>query len=60
QGVIRDAVVSPEDANSTRSGLPRYLAERARDAALKPRCSPLPLPPSMLGTNHTFEITFRP
>lgn len=59
-GVIRDARVSPQDISGTLAGRARYFAEQARRAALDPQCSPLPLPRPMLGSIHTFEITFRP
>ncbi len=36
------------------------FAERARRAALDAQCNPIPLPRSMLGQTHTFEITFKP
>ena len=55
-GTIRQAEITQT------SGTPvgRAFAERARRAALDAQCATLPLPPTMLGTNHTFEITFRP
>ncbi len=59
-GVIRDARVSPQDISGTATGRARYFAEQAMRAARSPQCSPLPLPPPMLGSVHTFEITFRP
>lgn len=36
------------------------FAERARRAALDPQCNPIPLPKSLLGQTHTFEINFKP
>jgi hypothetical protein len=59
-GVVRDARVSSADISGTGSGRARYFAEQAMRAARSPQCSPLPLPPPMLGAVHTFEITFRP
>jgi neural Wiskott-Aldrich syndrome protein len=38
----------------------RAFAERAARAARDPQCAKLPLPKQMLGSNHTFEITFKP
>lgn len=59
-GVIRDARVSARDLAATASGRARYFAEQARRATLDAQCSPLPLPPQMLGSIQTFEITFHP
>ena len=53
-GVVREA------RNVSSSPTSAASAERAIRAALDPRCSTLPLPPSMRGSAHTFEITFRP
>jgi hypothetical protein len=57
-GVIRETRVSAQDISGT--GRARYFAEQAKRATLDSRCSPLPLPPQLLGSIHTFEITFRP
>jgi len=59
-GVIRDARISAQDVALAGSGRGRYFAEQARRATLEARCSPLPLPPRLLGSNQNFEITFRP
>jgi hypothetical protein len=55
-GTIREAEIM--EGASTPVG--RAFAEQARRAALDAQCATLPLPPNMLGSNHTFEITFRP
>ncbi len=57
-GTIRDAKLGPLDA--TKVGTARAFAERAVRTALSPQCATLPLPQTMLGQVHTFEITFRP
>ena len=59
-GVVRDAVISPNDAGKLGTGVSRAFAERARRAALDPDCARLPLPPALLGRRQDFEITFRP
>jgi len=59
-GTIRVADIAPSDLARTRSGVARAFADRAKRAALDPRCAQLPLPPDLKGQNHTFEITFRP
>jgi hypothetical protein len=58
-GTIRAADIAESDA-SLGGGASRAYAERARRAALDPQCSQLPLPASMKGQSHTFELTFRP
>jgi hypothetical protein len=55
-GTIRDAQI----VEGATSPVGRAFAEQARRAALDAQCATLPLPPNMLGSNHTFEITFRP
>ncbi len=57
-GTIRIAMVAPGDAG--RTGEARAFAERAVRAALDPHCATLPLPHTMLGAVHTFEILFKP
>ena len=57
-GVIRQAELTGTD--TSRVGVARAFAERARRAALDAQCSKLPLPGAMLGQVHTFDITFRP
>ncbi len=55
-GSVRDVRV----LGTTPGPAGRALAERAMRAALNSQCATLPLPPSMRGANHTFEVTFRP
>ena len=55
-GVIRHA----EIIQAGGSTVGRAFAERAVRAAMSAQCATLPLPSPMLGSNHTFEITFRP
>ncbi len=52
-GTVRVARLYPGTINL-------ILAERARRAVLDPACATLPLPAALLGTNHTFVLTFRP
>jgi hypothetical protein len=55
-GTIRDAQI----VNGGSTPVGRAFAEQARRAALDAQCATLPLPPTLLGSNHTFDITFRP
>ncbi|HYZ32942.1 MAG TPA: hypothetical protein VE684_11760, partial [Crenalkalicoccus sp.] len=55
-GVVRDAQILQVGPGF----VGRAFAERARRAALDAQCNPLPLPRQMLGSVHTFEITFKP
>lgn len=55
-GTIRDAQIIQAGGST----VGRAFAERARRAAMSSQCATLPLPAAMLGSSHTFEITFRP
>jgi hypothetical protein len=60
-GVARQVVVAPEDVG--RLGDPRFreFAERAVRAVLSPRCSTLPVPPTLLaGGTGVLKFLFRP
>jgi outer membrane biosynthesis protein TonB len=57
-GTIRMAELAPGEG--ARIGVARAFAERAIRTALSSRCATLPLPRSMLGGTHTFDITFKP
>ncbi len=59
-GTIRVADIALNDASRAGGGVARAFAERARRAALDPQCAQLPLPDTLKGQNHSFEITFRP
>ncbi len=55
-GIVRDAKVLQTGATP----VGRTFAERAVRAALDPQCAQLPLPPSLTGSVHKFEILFKP
>lgn len=55
-GTVRDVkIVTPGQGAGGMA-----FAERARRAALDAQCNPIPLPKTLLGQTHTFEINFRP
>ncbi|MCB8876342.1 hypothetical protein, partial [Acidisoma silvae] len=60
-GTPRLASVAPSDQGRV-NGNPvlQAFAERAVRAVLDYHCSPLPLPPSLLGSAHTFTFRFSP
>lgn len=60
-GVVRHAQVAPADQGRADSD-PVFgaFALRAVNAVLDYHCSPLPLPPSLLGAVHTFTFRFSP
>jgi hypothetical protein len=56
QGVVRDAQVI-----QTGPGFVGHaFADRVRKTLLDPQCNPLPIPRQMLGSAHSFELSFRP
>jgi hypothetical protein len=60
-GVVRRAVVAPEDAGRISSNMRlRVFSERAVRAVMDPNCANLPLPAPMLGQARTFTFRFRP
>jgi hypothetical protein len=60
-GVVRRAVVSPEDAGRVASSMRlRVFSERAVRAVMDPNCANLPLPPNLMGQVRTFTFRFRP
>ncbi len=60
-GVVRRAVVAPEDAGRVGSNMRlRVFSERAVRAVMDPSCANLPLPAAMLGQVRTFTFRFRP
>ena len=60
-GVVRHAVVAPEDAGRVGSNIRlRVFSERAVRAVMDPNCANLPLPGAMLGQVRTFTFRFRP
>ena len=60
-GVVRRAVVAPEDAGRVGSNMRlRVFSERAVRAVMDPNCANLPLPGTMLGQVRTFTFRFRP
>ena len=59
-GVARKADVAPDDLGKMSNPVFRAFAERARRAVLDSRCAKFPLPPNMLGSNHTLDFRFSP
>jgi hypothetical protein len=60
-GVVRDAVVAPEDVGRVSGNMRlRVFSERAVRAVRDPNCANLPLPQNMLGQIRTFTFRFRP
>lgn len=60
-GRVVNAEVAPRDRGRVaRDPALQVFAQRAEKALLSPRCSALPLPPSLLGTPRRFTFRFTP
>lgn len=59
-GVVRNAVVAPQDIGKMSNPSFYAFAQRAIDAVMNNNCASLPLPSTMLGKNQTLLFDFSP